>query len=472
MKTEELLEFAESIVTRKTGKAQTELKIKIFRGVLQGKTYEQIAQDCPCNLGNARRVGSEWCNILSEALGEIVRKKSVGRVLEKILLTQNSSIPPINTPSKSNENSSDRVRGAEHYRSPEKIQSGLYIPHSRCRQIWGRKTLINQVVECFKDPQKPPIISISGGAGYGKTEVASQIAQQVLKENLFADVLWVTARQSEFIEGKIIQINPSNSLSWSEFLNQIAHQLGCPTEKVHQCLRSEKFLLVLDNAETSQVEEILANLVKMLEPSRGLFTSRLKSKPPYVELISITGLEAEWSEKLLQDEAEFNNINSLKQASKKQLDKVYELSCGAPLALHFIVGRVWDDGSLEPVLSELEKASGEVEKFYRFSLETAWQRLNDISKDILRYMGRTNAGVTLAELSGAWNVTELNWGIAHRELKRWYLIEETKDAGGNRRFDLHPWVRNSVRRGLVEKWQPSLQDLEKIAKWKFGIELD
>ncbi|NES01833.1 MAG: hypothetical protein F6K22_02710 [Okeania sp. SIO2F4] len=64
MKTEELLEFAESIVTRQTGKAQTELKIKIFCGVLQGKSYNQISQYCPCDLRNARNIGSEWYKIL------------------------------------------------------------------------------------------------------------------------------------------------------------------------------------------------------------------------------------------------------------------------------------------------------------------------------------------------------------------------------------------------------------------------
>ncbi|NES01832.1 MAG: hypothetical protein F6K22_02705 [Okeania sp. SIO2F4] len=107
MKTEELLEFAESIVTRQTGKAKTELQINIFHGVLQGKTYEQIAQDCPCNLSTAKNVGSEWCEILSKALGEIVGKRNVVRVLEKKLLTQNSSISPTNTPSKSNKNPRD-----------------------------------------------------------------------------------------------------------------------------------------------------------------------------------------------------------------------------------------------------------------------------------------------------------------------------------------------------------------------------
>ncbi len=219
------------------------------------------------------------------------------------------------------------------------------------------------------------------------------------------------------------------------------------------------------------MEDILANLVKMLNPSRALLTSRLKTNPQFVGLIPIQGLDKESSHKLLHDEATYKDIPAILKASDRQLDRVYELSCGAPLALHFIVGRVLDDRDLDPVLFALEKASGEVEAFYQFSLETAWQRINNTAKNVLRYMGRADASVTLAELSGAKWVKESDWHQVQRQLKRWYLIEEVQDTQGTLRYDLHPWVRSSVRGELVDKWQPSLQDLEKIAVWKFGIDV-
>ena len=84
-------------------------------------------------------------------------------------------------------------------------------------------------------------------------------------------------------------------------------------------------------------------------------------------------------------------------------------------------------------------------------------------------MGQVDAGITQDELVGAWGLSDLDWKAARRELKRWYLIAETQDGKGDRRYDLHPWVRSSVRGGLVEKWEPSLQELEQIAKWKYGV---
>jgi hypothetical protein len=353
----------------------------------------------------------------------------------------------------------------------EIYQRGVFIPNPRCRCVWGRDDLIEEVLHRLTDPQELPIVSLSGSAGYGKTEAASQVAKAALARNLFADVLWVKARSSELVDGHISHKQENQALNWNKFLDEIAQQLSCPVERVRQRLREQKRLVVLDNAETAQVEDILANLVEMLNPSRALLTSRLKTKPSYVRLIPIRGLEPIWSYRLLQDEAESNNIPMLLQASDEQLNRVHQLSCGAPLALHFIVGRVLDDRALEPVLSALEEASGDVEAFYQFSLETAWQRISDAAKSVLRYMGRADAGVTWNELSGAWRVFEPDWNTAQRELRRWYLIEDVQDAQGNQRYDLHPWVRSSVRGGLVDKWQPSLQDLEQIAKWKFDLDI-
>jgi len=353
----------------------------------------------------------------------------------------------------------------------EKCHRGMFIPNARCRRVWGRDNLIEEVLDRLTDPQEPSILSLSGVAGYGKTEVASQVANVALQRNLFANVLWVNPRETELVDGHISQLESNGTLNWNQFLHQIACQLSCSVERVRQRLREEKQLVVLDNAETSQVEDILTNLVEMLKPSRTLLTSRLRINTSYVGLIPIQGLEPMWSYRLLQDEAEYKNIPALLQASNDQLDRVHHLSRGAPLALHFIVGRVLDDQALEPVLSALEQASGDVEKFYEFSLQTAWLRITDEAKNVLRYMGGADAGVTWEELSGAWGVQQSDWNKAQRELRRWYLLEDEPDANNNRRYNLHPWVRRSLRGGLVDKWQPSLQELEQITKWMLDLDI-
>ncbi|MFW9258914.1 NB-ARC domain-containing protein [Nostoc sp. CALU 546] len=375
---------------------------------------------------------------------------------------------------KSEENISSHIPNSEAIESEaatisENKPRGLYIPNTRCRYLWGRDELVNQVLSRLYNPQELSILSLSGSAGYGKTEVATQIAKTALKDNIFADVLWVTARQTELVDGRISEQNQYEVLNWNRFLHEIAGQLRCPVEGIRQRLKEEKLLIILDNAETADLESILSQLNQILNPSRALLTSRVKTKPPYVGLVPIKGLDPTSSCELLKDEAEYNNMPVLLQASDVQLERVHELSCGAPLALHFVVSSILNYNAIEPVLAGLEQAQGEVEQFYKFTLETAWQRINKVSQDVLRYMGQNDAGVTQAELSIFRGLSDLQLNTALSELRRWYLVEDTTDKKSNLRYDLHPWIRSCVRNGLVDNWQPSLQDLEQIAKSKFDI---
>lgn len=394
-------------------------------------------------------------------------RSSLGRRVEETTSKAPNSVEPVLANNHPPVKQAVTVSVQEQPDYNETRQRGTLIPGMRCHRVWGRDKLIEEILNYLADPQALPILSLNGGPGYGKTEAASQIAQAALKRNLFADVLWVTARQTELVDGKISQQQGYEALNWNQFLDVIAKQLECSKPLVQQRLREEKLLVVLDNAETADIEGILSQLIRMLNPSRALLTSRLKTKTPYVRLKDVLGLEERWSHSLLRNEAQHNEIPALLEATDDQLHQVHELSCGAPLALHFVVGRVYHDNSLEPVLSELEQANGQVEVFYQFTLETAWQRIAETSKNVLRHMGEADAGVIQAELLVACKLTDSDLNAALTALRRWYFIEDKQDVKGNRRYDLHPWVRTSVRGKLVDKWQSSIQDLEQIAQWKY-----
>ncbi|MEC4990715.1 MAG: NB-ARC domain-containing protein, partial [Oscillatoria sp. PMC 1068.18] len=360
--------------------------------------------------------------------------------------------------SKSSQNSSSIIDQQKSDR--EKLWRG-----SRCRWVWGRNDLIESIISRLNNPFEPAILALTGSAGYGKTEVASQVAKAVKKRNIFTNVLWVKARQTEFVDGIISQSENHEMLNWKQFIDEIAYQLNCPVKRVRDRLKSEKILIVLDNAETAKITDILANIIEMLDSSRVLITSRLRTNAPYVGLIPIQGLNERWSNQLLREEAKYKQISALLSADKSQIKKLHQLTCGAPLALHFVVGRVFSDLDLEPVIFALEQASGDVECFYQFSLQTAWERISDPAKNVLRYLSRVDASVTEDYLATGWGIAESDWQQARSELTRWYLLEENlQDAKGNYRYDLHPWVRVSIRGKLVDNWQPSLENLQSLAK--------
>jgi nucleoside phosphorylase/DNA polymerase III delta prime subunit len=345
---------------------------------------------------------------------------------------------------------------------------GESIPRRRCREVFGREELVEEVLNRLKNPQEAPILCLGGVAGYGKTEAATCVARDAIAQSVVEDVVWVYVRESELSDTFITANNSNELFQWQELLYELSTKLDCTAdrESVQKRLRQRKWLVVLDNAETSDLYDILSKLVKMLDPSRVLLTSRVTTPIQYVSVLDCPGLSEFWSRQLLLDEAKDKQIPALLHASEPQMSRLYELSCGAPLALHFIVGQVKDDEALDPVLDALEQADGQVEVFYRFTLETAWQRMSETSKRFLCYMGRANAGVTLDELQGVLQVTLTEGKEARNQLRRWSMI---LPGTGNQRYDLHPWVRRSVRSNLQANWEVPPDDLDQIARWKYGV---
>jgi hypothetical protein len=354
---------------------------------------------------------------------------------------------------------------------PINNKPGVWIPDSRCRKVFGREKMVEEVLNRLNNPQEASILCLGGVAGYGKTEAATCVAQAAIAQSVVEDVLWVSVRETELSETFNTANNSNKLFQWEELLYALSIQLDCTAdrESVQKRLRQRKWLVVLDNAETSDLYDILSKLVKMLDPSRVLLTSRVTTPIQYVSVLDCPGLSEFWSRQLLLDEAtKDKQIPALLHASEPQMSRLYELSCGAPLALHFIVGQVRDDEVLDPVLDALEEANGQVEVFYRFTLETAWQRMSETSKLFLCYMAKRNAGVPFEELQGVLPVTLNEAKESRNQLRRWSMI---LPGNGNQRYDLHPWVRRSVRSNLQANWEdPSPpDDLDRRIRWKYGI---
>jgi hypothetical protein len=425
--------------------------------------------------GNSFKVpGSDHCTIAAPANKDAVQN----RLLVKFIKESLEEFRILSTSASRSSLSIRIVRDTSeilktneaHSKILNDIQKGAFIPGPRCRHVFGREELTKEVLQHLKSPKSSPVLCLGGVAGYGKTEAAACVAKAAILQSIVEDVLWVQIRESELLETFITTNHRNDLVQWQEVLYQLSRQLDCTNdrESVQKRLRERKWLVVLDNAETSDLYNILSKLVKMLEQSRVLLTSRVNTSLPFVKVINCPGLSEDWSQQLLRDEAKEGEISALLHANEAQMRHLYELSCGAPLALHFIVGRVRDDKALNPVLDALEEAKGEVEVFYRFTLETAWQRISDTSKRFLRHIALADAGVGFEELQGILQVTTAEGKDARNQLLRWSMILSSSSA---ERYDLHPWVRRSVRSNLEAHWEvlTSPNELDQIAQWKYGI---
>jgi hypothetical protein len=87
MNFKEMLKLADDLVFAKTGQHLDDLQEAVLRGTVQGETYQEIADESHCSESHVRNVGSELWQILSEMLGENIRKSNLRSTMERLQIS-------------------------------------------------------------------------------------------------------------------------------------------------------------------------------------------------------------------------------------------------------------------------------------------------------------------------------------------------------------------------------------------------
>ncbi len=160
------------------------------------------------------------------------------------------------------------------------------------------------------------------------------------------------------------------------------------------------------------------------------------------------------------------------------LKRLWEVTKGAPLALHWTIGRILglQEIGLKPnlpyVTEELTDAipgdSHDLMPIYNFMFKDAWAKIGRGGRDVLVWVLKTsNTSVSSAELFEYFG-TEARAGI--QNALRWHLLERVRDVQPES-FTLHPLSRALIRavestEELRATWLP---DYEKYAKDALGL---
>ncbi len=80
----EVLQFADRLVFAHRGKHLDDIQETVIKGVWQGKTYENIAQECNRSESRVRDVGYQLWKTFSESLGEDINKSNFRATIERI----------------------------------------------------------------------------------------------------------------------------------------------------------------------------------------------------------------------------------------------------------------------------------------------------------------------------------------------------------------------------------------------------
>lgn len=154
---------------------------------------------------------------------------------------------------------------------------------------------------------------------------------------------------------------------------------------VQQRLRAEPHLLVVDNLETvADYATLLPALRSLTRPSKILLTTRhLPDQHADLFCYALPELSAADAFALLRSEGALRGLALLRAATDAQLQPIYEVVGGNPLALKLVVGQL-RYLPLAQVLHNLQAAQGKKsEALYTYIYWQAWQLLGSAQPSTL-----------------------------------------------------------------------------------------
>ncbi|MBC7877312.1 MAG: tetratricopeptide repeat protein [Anaerolineales bacterium] len=313
----------------------------------------------------------------------------------------------------------------------------------------GREDELKSILLSLQTNSRTYIIGIEGIGGVGKSALAIELGYRCVENNLFANVIWISAKESVLTLHGIEPILPE-AKTLSDILITIGTSLGNPTignlsiqdqiRRAYVLISRHTTLLVLDNFEAlskNEQRDILDFLRRSPITLKVVITSR--ERVAEGQIIRLQGLSFEESNALLAWDAQQKNI----QLTQDQNKYLVDITGGLPLALLWVHGQIAVLGY--SVTQVLDKLSLDTEiPILQYCFNHSWNLLrHDNEKKILFLLALQPEAVSriaLNEIAGIEDSDSFDNAIS--DLLQLTLIEPEPDRDY---FSILPLTRRFIR---------------------------
>ncbi|PSB53398.1 ATPase [filamentous cyanobacterium Phorm 6] len=442
MDVKEVLRFTDNLVFAKTGKHLADLEETVLRGVWQGKTYIQIAEESGYSEGYARDVTSKLLKVLSKLLREDINKSNFRSTMKRYhdcnfsnfkdivnFGNINNFCPETSYPPKTPQNSPPTQTSTE--------DNTQQKPRLDLRDAPEIKTFYNYpnspltALETWILEQNCRLLTITGMAGTGKSAIARNLIPQI--QTQFDRIIWRSLRTSPPLETTLKTL--------IQFLsNQPEINIPANTDDqlsiLIETLRENRCLIILDDVQQILSSGQLAGYYKPGYENYGTLFKLIGEiphnsclilnswEPPSdiltftddnsaVCLLQLTGL-GEAATEILRDKGLLD---------EEQWPELIELYHGNPLWLKLVAqtinnlfnGRVSQYLSYQPVFLSDELTP---------ILQQHYQRLSEIEKQAIALISNENEPVSFTQFMAKCQGSQVELFKAIQSLDRRGMIEK------------------------------------------------
>jgi NB-ARC domain len=430
MDVNEVLQFVDRLVFEQTGKHLDDVQRAIVEGTWQRQTYDNISQECHVNKNYASDVGAELWQLLSQALGEDIKKTNFRSTLERVYIESSQNIcigtnhnftftsQTLNNPNKNNRETDIKSQSPYYDLTLTPKIINFYNRESEL------KTLSNLVFN-----QNIRLISVLGLSGIGKTTLVKRFVDLHLDK--FEVVIWKSLKYPKPLE-----------LLINDLLNTCKQDLkasrGDNLKQLFDVFTDKKCLIILDDVhhiftsgefsgQYQSVYQDYQNFFKIITQTEHQSHLILISQEQCAEMdcldeelypiksLKLSGLE----------DGEILSGIGLKQDADSGL-KLIEQYQGNPMYLKDVAVLIRDvfDGDVVEFLAE---DSLVITKEMRSHFNQLFNRLSPIEQKIVVELSKFDQPVSREELRQHLDLSSIDLINGLQSLQQRYLVSKIKE---------------------------------------------
>lgn len=336
-----------------------------------------------------------------------------------------------------------------------------------CEYYVGRPKKELELLERLKHPRVFSI-SLSGGGGYGKTELVKKVVWDIVTnpelkeiECLQYDIIiWVSAKETQFEKGRINEFNSSfhsledfldcilyvtNNLQYIDQSEEDKRRLIC---EILNCYEST--LLVIDNLETvADKNSLWSYLDSLLRDVKSgikiVITSRVDDYTFGQYVIPVGSMEDDEAQQLISEQLERLGLQN-RYSNAPALKQIATISAKSPLLIIFVVQLL----ARGYTLNELSKGDIEAyEQALNFICDFQWRELSGLARDILMAVTVANGMCSFSQVRQMCNIVDNTEFLSAKEelTQRSFIVQSELE---NSVLSLLPPICTFVKHKLIE----------------------
>jgi ABC-type cobalamin/Fe3+-siderophores transport system ATPase subunit len=440
MNVTELLQFVDQVVQKQTGEHLDDLEKAILKGLWQGQTYNQIADESGYNSQNyIGDVSRKLFKTLSEQLGEDINKYNFCWTIERVINSQFVGLVNTKISLCSNHPKTDKNQSHEEKSTSQSFYHDLTIA-PKITHFYGREREL-QTLSHFLINQNARLISVLGLPGIGKTTLIKRFVDLNLQN--FNIIIWKNIKLSDSLDSIIAEIFKAIN---SEFI-QTENKLT----QLFNLFRQQKCLIIIDNIQELFTPGQFAGQYKAEYKDYKTFLTMITEIEHQSSLILIS--QEQCQEMICIDEELYpvkclelqglDNTDILKNQKLKDEEswsKLINLYEGNPAYLQDISSLIRNifQGKISDFLSEGLLLTENM----KYQLSELFNRLSTVEQQIVLEMSKSNQPVNREQLRESLSLSSMELINGLQSLKRRYLV--TTIESDKTLFILSPVFREYV----------------------------